>query len=339
VKNNIFHRIESYAKENFITETLVYIFLNHPSVKKEFLKLIFDNDIKKVQEFEDSTIQTQRSYCKSFIDIEFKAKSGKKIFVENKVNALESDGQIQKYLDLDEVNHVVYLTPIGHGGPSFTQNSDKFLGHFYWDGVFLIIKKYNLEEKNEIISNFLEYLEENNMAPKKPLELNELESGKLAFSFISKCQSILDNVMNKVEENWHDIFGPKYKGSKRARFAIGDEMVYRIFQTKKWEKSFNLYGLIYFSEKKEKPVFCIGFTAISNHWANSVESDEGIINAIKTLKDNGWMQEDHKFVYYKEFPLLVGEIDNVSKDLIKQAMEATTELKQSGIIELLEEMG
>lgn len=158
MEDNLFIKMESYAKENYITEIICYLLSRNPTLKKKFLKvLVSKSGISKYKKrmlkkkFSSAKILTQ-SYYKKYnkkvlIDLEWIAEK-EKLFIEIKTDSNEGDKQIQKYLDLG-MGYVVYLTPSGYDSPKVSRKKKYYLGHFFWDEISKILKDSNLKNNNQ----------------------------------------------------------------------------------------------------------------------------------------------------------------------------------------------
>lgn len=321
MKENLFFRVESYAKENLITEALVYILETHQQLKDALLKLLLNNIDKNgelFKTFSNCIITTQSPYKESVIDVEFRSLSGKKILLEIKIDSFEGENQIQKYLDLNQ-GYVAYLTRLGQSEPSISKNQDRFLGRFFWEEVYKLIEEENTKKKNEIIDNFLKHLEGKNMNYPEPLLSEDFEQIKPAFKVLSKLRAIVSTVGNKIKPELENYFGTKTKGGTTINL-YEENTIYQYFAFDKLKKSGISYIAIgiYFSEEK-------------NEWCYYVS----ILFYMKIAKDldfqlnsffeERWKREDYGW-YVKDFKLSPKDINKASEDFYSMTIEVIKEI-------------
>ena len=219
---NLFTQLEGYAlnlektdEENLVTAIFVYLLNSSKSkhLQKKFLShLLADQkkSLKKelIRQFKNKpTIKSQVRSGDSVFDIEISAKvSDDKIIIENKVGSNPNTNQIEKYLKATR-GYVALLTPSNVNSPKVRRNL-RYLGHFYWQDVYTIIKNVSKKCRSQIMKEFLLYMEDKNMAPFK-FTKDELKNASAGYDFIAKADEFLEEVERRVGPDLRKTFRKK----------------------------------------------------------------------------------------------------------------------------------
>jgi len=193
---NLFLQLEKYSlrgktsRENLFTELFAYLLSTERGLKKKYLAHLFNGDKRLIRKFIDAEVQTQvRMHDKSIVDVCMEGKGGRgRLYIENKVDSAEGNGQIEKYLRLmHKGEFLVYMTPLKAPGPEFLRtkrNLRAFLGHFHWEEFYNLLFAYNASRKNSLICAALDYLEGANMKGDLKYSQQDLYRSGNAFAFI-----------------------------------------------------------------------------------------------------------------------------------------------------------
>ena len=352
---SIFSNLEKYSlnekkvtRENLLTELFGYILKNEKEFRKIFLQNVFNKNKKIINKFINAEISTQKSISNdSIIDIFIKGNDGN-IYIENKVDSNEGEGQIERYLkQCDEKDFLIYLTPKNHKEPKFIKNkkNSKTFKHIHWEEIYDYLKDYNQKRKSEIISHILSYMEGLFMINIK-FTKEELNSAKNAFPFITKSNQLLkefflnnkNNINSKIEEK----LGTNH--FKEIGFASDDEFDRDDFQTefyyfiyrpqkKNWE--FYLYSPIRIINGR--PYLVVSLASATNDFISFIKKDKNIIKKINNLTHNNWKEELESdwWEIYKEFELEPKSINEITNKLTPKILKAIDELIKSRIIQML----
>lgn len=220
--NNIFLALRSYrpkpegdSKEDYFTASFAYILNTHKDLALEILKFIF-KDSKNIDIKEISSIDIQKEYGNSTLDMEILLENKTKIFFEHKLGARIRGDQIKKYLRIarEENGYLVYIAlndDLIEGkfleDPLYIKpEGDK--KHFLWRDIYHIINKFYLEHMNnsdELLKQFLEYMREENMEPAKPIIKEDFEVFRKYREFESNFGKLLGKTRRYFENNNYNV--------------------------------------------------------------------------------------------------------------------------------------
>jgi hypothetical protein len=342
-ETNLFIRLESYARENFTTETLAYILQNDRKVKRSFLELLLAQRKEVLAAFGDYDIKTQPAYIVGRPDLEITSKNDhtRKIYVEVKTQSKEGEGQIQKYLQLR--GYVAYLTPRNSDDPSLPDGRDGFLGHFRWHEVYSLIKV--VSPHKVIHKQFLEYLEARHMGPLKPIRRGELRTAGPAVDFVGKLQELVQCVRRRVEKKyWTKQFGEN-AGAKRIHDDIlAGDFYYWWYQPKSWwKKRTGFYlcfgtGFDFGEDRKREPKFYLFIGSDQNPFGRDLDSQLAP-QFRKLCAEYGWKRapdtSEYYWGYWKFFPLGTGDVDKLADRHAENVRLAVAQLQKLHIIDLM----
>jgi hypothetical protein len=347
---SIFLNLEKYSlnekkvtKENLLAELFGYILKNEKEFRKIFLQNVFNKNKKIINKFIDAEINTQQSISNdSIIDIFIKGNDGN-IYIENKVDSNESEGQIERYLkQCDENDFLIYLTPKNYEEPKFIKNkkNKKIFKHIHWEEIYDYLKNYNQKRKSEIISHILSYMEGLFMINIK-FTKEELNSAKNAFPFIYKSKILLEefflkNINLKIENklgtnDFKEIGFESYNKFNRNVFQT--EFYYFIYRPQK--KSWEFY--LYFPIKiiNGKPYLVVSIASETNDFISFIKKDKNIKEKINNLKCKIEEKKKWWLLIYKEFELKPKPINEIVNELTPKILKAIDELIKSRIIQML----
>jgi len=190
--------------ENYLTELFAYI-LDELIQNKNPVAITLLNDYFHIpfseKDFWDTKVETQCSYyvcdydCTARPDIKITLRGKDVYFIENKVEAEiawhGSFDQIELYEKIQcengEINKGIrILSKYAISTHSKNFSSENIV---FWRQIYGLFKKTEFDsEENLIIQNFLNFLEENNMAVRKSLELSEggLKNFYVLYNFLSE---------------------------------------------------------------------------------------------------------------------------------------------------------
>lgn len=232
----IFSRLCAYSltshkldRENFLTESMAYLFEKDSAFKECFLDLIL-RDPRIRRRFNNATISTQGYFNHSRVDLVLESPEHKLILIEVKIKASETrtqvvgvgrTPQVQKYLGLKK-GHVAFLASIQAPEPEVT-------GQKYYLGRFDIEKLHEMLSGSKDLSalgkEFVIYLKEQRMAYSEPLTPEELGAFEKAFSYAEKSINYLDKISEKFQPVLVETFGERIRFS-RAIFSPSGRYTY-----------------------------------------------------------------------------------------------------------------
>lgn len=208
MQQTIFTKLVSYSQnpnkesfENFVTEIINHLINHDKRFRESFLKIILKNNRKLFKRFKNCESETQKHYGNGIVDLVLNA-DNERMLIEVKTGSNETktliwgkgrQSQIKKYLSYNDGN-VAYLTTNNISDPNIGSNK-RYLGHFYFEDLYLSLNKRKLCEIGE---EFKKFMEENNMMPPKPFTKKEVKHATLAFDFAWKCEEILDEVQKGI---------------------------------------------------------------------------------------------------------------------------------------------
>lgn len=264
-------------KEDFTTEILVGIFDKYPSLLQDYV-----NDFLKI-EGENFKVFSQGCYtlessndCRVDIVIE---NDEKIIFIENKVDSSEGEGQLEKYSNFltslsKKEGHLFYCTKKieekEKNIPNFKQ--------FRWKDIYDYYK--NKESEIEIIIDFLDFLEEEGIVMTKKFNFTDM----LVMENIVETIAKMDEVLNEAGEHLEKNFVKCIKYSGRST-QIGRNNMYSTYSTCVLEGS--------------------GYTDISANFNFNKEKFE-----VPNLELTMWI--DQKSEYYSCFEKYKEELKNLN---------------------------
>lgn len=317
---NLFLRIEGYAQENFITETLAYILENDPAVRKKFLDLFLNDRPKLRRAFRSCEIETQPRYDFGQPDLEIRSIGGRhaKLFVEVKTQSPEGELQIQRYL---KGSHVAYLTPLGYEAPDLSgagtkKTPPKYLGQFFWPEVYSVIRKYG--SHNLLHKQFCEYLEARGMRPLPPISKDDLSASLHAADAIRKFQELVDAVRKGIQHDWKQNFGENIGGKGVSSGLATGELPYWWFRPRDWlRQNGRPYLAIGVWPDEGGPYFYVGLFTERKRFGNELRKNQKFQRLCKAtrwrtapLAPTGWE-------CYKGFRIGTGKIDQIAQQQVK----------------------
>lgn len=200
--------------ENFTTEILAHLFNEDPSFRKRFLRVAIP-DRRLARAFAAGRARTQVVFPRCIADIVLDGRRGRQHLIEVKIAARESLGeddagrvrsQIDRYLDLRR-GHVTFLTT------RFTRDHQADLRgrthrvhHALFEHLHAAIKP---ARRGEMGKAFVEFMEEQGMAPTEPLTRAELRLGEAAAAVHRKCIDLLAQLRQEIE--------PEFRQNLRCR--------------------------------------------------------------------------------------------------------------------------
>lgn len=354
-KQGLFANLERYAlnpekteAENLSTEVLAYLLRSQSTFRKRFLdRLLIEKKPLRRQFRGDVTIITQDRFGDCIFDL--RIKSGEQsIIIENKLYAGEGFShigrgeyvpQVQKYLNKGQ-GHVAFLAPRDTPPQKPKKNKGNYLGHLPWEDVCGILR--GIRKKSQIMEEFVQYLEEKNMAGFQPFEQRELKSAAAGYAFIAKAESLLQVVKDAVDpfiKNTFNVRSLKYHVGQWPNYvyldnrsSTGTEFWFRPHQ---WKKSTLAIAIAIDTWSDERiPQFSIHLSAWKSRWKNApLDGDGAIRRAITKMKKRGW-EENHCKRFWcmtKRFPLsdksnLVEKAVGSVKDNIKELYAKETQI-------------
>lgn len=293
---NLFYNIFLHRKlrlEDFCTDILVGI------LQKESNYSILENFVKnelKINEIQGKlSIDGQVSFTKfdsdneededyndnsSRIDIVVKCESFLcfvEVKVESKENSVIKDGkkrtQLEKYKSiLKKVkNKKTFLRYCTKYSEFKEVDNSNFFYQFRWLNVFSFLEKENIEKKDQIILEFLNFLSIMNM-DNKTLKLSEINIFNEALNLFSKLEIIISNL--ELD------FKPKFGTIKSKNKGL--------------DLKFNRFGLHYIENIRNCNIF-IGFTLENNGLKSEINIWNGNIN---NFRKEDWNLDD-SYIEYK----------------------------------------
>lgn len=338
---NLFERLESYAHENFVTETLAYILETDDKLRKELLRMLLADRPEKLPAYTDCEISTQVSYDivrnrSGIIDLEIvpNRSSADTIRVEIKTQSQEGEGQVEKYLELR--GYVAYLTPLGFAAPKVRDGCVRYLGHFFWRDVHSIIK--NAAENNDLYKQFLQFLEARHMGSLEDITAQELKAAGSAVGFITKSQALVDSVRKEIEGDWVHEFGANV-GAKGVTDDIAQGGLHSWwYRPKKWEKKrfWLCIGIGFEGDRDETPKFFLSF-GTRRKFGRTL--DDNLKGDFTELRKRAWKKaplSEPGWEYGKYFTVGKGSVDKIALKQAKNVRCAMKELQQLRIIKSIE---
>lgn len=232
---NLFSRLADYGQnekkrsiENFTTELIAYFFRANIPFRRRFLDHIFE-DGRSIRAFQDAFIETQRSFS-SNCRVDLVLDSGTRLhLIEVKIGAQETWGrtqeydwapQVQRYLDL-RVGHVSYLTTRKISPPD-TDNRGRqfrFIKHAHFESLYVSLQPLS---RDPLISQFLSFMEANDMAPIPPLSPQDIRKADRSLDIYRKCQDTLDSIRSAVGVAFRRNLNT-YSALTRPSFSSGSD--------------------------------------------------------------------------------------------------------------------
>lgn len=198
-------------KEDFTTEAFLGVLAVDPARVDAFV-----NEVLKVVG-SGFSVETQKSYPGSIVDMVFYSKSSETlIFLENKVDSSEGDGQLAKYAALlnDPQYHsekkvtkvfLGYCTrflDVKSESDYFPLNFQQFRS-FQWKDIYHFISLNPLFANEYVASSFLEYLEFNEMSRASDFNLDDL----VAMRAFPDTLKIMRECCDRVTPKFVELFG------------------------------------------------------------------------------------------------------------------------------------
>lgn len=342
---SIFLQLEKYSlgkktsRENLLTELFAYVLRTEPRLKRILLKHLFNGKTNKARKFYTAEIETQkRMYDKSLIDVCFESESGN-LFIENKVDAVEGNGQISKYLALCRDNdYLAYLTPRSHKTPIFRacpKHKRTFLGHFHWQDIFKDLRHYNKTRKSDIISGILAYMEDldmGNMAFSK----KDIIRAENAFSFMRKAEVLLNDIWGDFLPELEATFGRNIESKSAQHSNWIYDNIYCLYRRPKW--SFGLYLFVMVGEDGT-PYLTFGPGCYKKQFISLLKSDSKVMAKAKSLErlSGAWenCNEDTWWDIGKYWPLKPKSLGDLKSELMPKLNIALRELRRTKLIPML----
>ena len=277
-------------------------------------------------------------YDKSLIDICLESESGN-LFIENKVDAGEGNGQIAKYLALCRNNdYLAYLTPRSHQPPAFRsclKHRRTFLGHFHWQDVFKYLHRYNKTRKSDIISGILAYMEGLDMG-NVAFSNKDIIRAENAFSFIRKSATLIDDIWCDFLPRLETTFGRNI-GSKTAQHSNWEwDNIFCVYRRPKW--SFGLYLFVLIGEDGT-PYLAFGPGCYKKQFISALKSDSGIAAKVRGLEKltTAWEGCDNSgwWDIAKYWPLKPKSLGDLKHELMPKLAMALRELRSTKLIPML----
>jgi hypothetical protein len=159
--------------------------------------------------FKYASALTQQSIGRGIVDLVLIGTRKKKILVEIKIGAKETQTkiyghgwvpQVRKYL-LYRTGQVAFLTT--RNVPSPDVNSRFFLGHFYLEELERHLNRHRLSVAGQLL---LDFMEENDMKALEPFTKTDLNNAEHSFKFAKKCEAMLYEVVRIIEQPFKQIF-------------------------------------------------------------------------------------------------------------------------------------
>jgi hypothetical protein len=185
-----FSDIRKYKdNEDFFTASFVLLLNRNSSIKRAFLKDLVlkytGRDLKKQAELKrieklitrgDFEFQNTKYGHGCELDMSIEVANDVIVF-EHKLHGEENEGQLFKYLSLndrypDKKFWLVYITINYEELEERVEGHERFLGRFYWEDVYALIKKTSKKtnfRNDPLVYEFLDFMEEERMDPKEGL--------------------------------------------------------------------------------------------------------------------------------------------------------------------------
>ena len=344
---NLFLQLEKYSlrgktsRENLFTELFAYLLSTERGLKKKYLAHLFNGDKRLIRKFIDAEVQTQvRMHDKSIVDVCMEGKGGRgRLYIENKVDSAEGNGQIEKYLRLmHKGEFLVYMTPLKAPGPEFLRtkrNLRAFLGHFHWEEFYNLLFAYNASRKNSLICAALDYLEGANMKGDLKYSQQDLYRSGNAFAFIRKSNALLKMLWEPLVPILEERYGTN-SGSSSVHDMFQYENVQCYFRRPKW--GFSLYLFIMVGDDG-RPYISFGPGCYKKQLVSLLRSDPKIAQKCRSLKkvsgswesfsDNTWWE------IQKYYQLKPKNLEALRDELLPKLKKAFKELNRTKLIAML----
>ncbi|MFN0290022.1 PD-(D/E)XK nuclease family protein [Pedobacter helvus] len=188
--------------EDFTTEILVHILNQNESIMSKFVnKVLKIEGYNFVATSQETFVFKQRGrhFCK--VDVVFRNEN-KICFLENKVHSEEGFDQLINYSDtLDEQSeyqekHLRYCTKFYEDKIHITKNH---FSQFRWCNISNFLQEW---KDNDIIKQFLEFLENNQMGNSTDFTLQEILSLQSISPALLKMSSYLDKIRPRFVEQF-----------------------------------------------------------------------------------------------------------------------------------------
>ncbi|MBO7431049.1 MAG: hypothetical protein J6U56_08595 [Spirochaetia bacterium] len=248
--------------ENYLIELFSYILKMLITKKNLVVKDLFNNLFSipfEIDDFNNTYIETQCEYWVN--EYKHRARPDIKIKVNNDIYFIECkvDSDLNQYKDIDQIQlyekikletknlkpQIRTLTKyeVFTKSKKFDPNNHKV----FWRQIFELFKqeKYKLN-KDEIILNFLCFLEENNMGGKKPLAMKKIELD----NYYSLYSFLYENLSNFAIGNGY---------TKSAVIFDGNEDYFG------FDIQYNKHPYIWFGCFKTDPQVIVVQTCIKNY--------------------------------------------------------------------------
>lgn len=213
--------------ENFTTEILAHLYNEDAAFRRGFVPLLAA-DKRQVRGLLRGRAETQVQFPRCIADIVLTGENGRRHFVEVKVDAQEmaemeegevTKSQIDRYLDLGAGNVTFLTTRYTAGHRAETRGRRHRVHHALFEQLYSRIHKVRM---SEIGSAFVRYMEEQGMAPSKPLTRQELRRSEASAVVHSKCLDLLVQFKQEVEQEFLD--GLRTRGHLRTPiFSYGPD--------------------------------------------------------------------------------------------------------------------
>lgn len=368
---NIFIAISKYPynpehnpRENQHTAFFAYLLNKDKKLLKYLMtKLLFKKSklLESIQheDFDEVVIQESETLDgqKKFPDMKIRTRDGKlTIYVENKIDSVEGKflhkgeegSQLTDYLKLAKINpsvenFVLYITKNHELLSKKTEEDPHFAGKFSWRCISEIIKEYvePSTDSNNIIIEFLKYLEEFDMTGSKGFKQEYACIWKTFNEFVKSKDDFLENIEiifknegyiiskeNDIDWFLRTIHKPKWNNIKWDGFWI-DIGFYLDFNV----------------DTEQDYVYLITELGISKKFYDHIKNNFKIQleKAINDLKDNFNHVEEDDQILFKDYITLTEITDDYTLSKDKQMTEITNRIKSavntlemSGLITLLE---
>ena len=212
---NIFTRLlklyktnsDKTPKEDFTTEIFVGILEKDSELLDDYVNNFLKIEGEGFEVFSQCcyTLNTPND-CRIDMVIE---NDEKLIFVENKVDSLEGEGQLDKYSNYlkqieDKESHLCYCTKVMEEKEVGFSN----FNYFRWKDIY----DYYEDSDIELMVEFLEYLEEEGIVMNKKFNFTDMVVMENIVETISKMDEVLNETSKHLEKN----FGKCIKHSGRS---------------------------------------------------------------------------------------------------------------------------
>lgn len=344
---NLFLQLENYSlrgktsRENLFTELFAYLISTERGLKKKYLAHLFGGNKRLIRKFIDAEVQTQvRMHDKSIMDVCMEGKGGRgRLYIENKVDSAEGDGQIEKYLRLmHKGEFLVYMTPLKAPAPKFLRtkkNLHAFLGHFHWEEFYTLLSEYNVSRKNSLICSALEYLEEANMKGDLKYSQQDLSRSENAFAFLRKSKTLLKMLWESLVPILEERYGAN-SGSSTVHDMLQYDNVQCYFRRPKW--GFNLYLFIMVGDNR-RPYISFGPGCYKKQLVSLLRSDPKIAKKCRSLKKVGANWESYSdntwWDIQKYFELKPKSLEALCDELLPKLVTAFRELNRTKVITMI----